>query len=205
MTELPSAAGRRHHEWEESYGDTPAPWDIGRPQSVFVALADARRIKGRVLDAGCGTGEHALMAAERGMEATGVDVASNAIAIAQRKAEARGLTSRFVTGDALRLGDLEEQFDTVLDCGLYHSFDDDDRARYVDSLRDVVKPGGQVLLCCFSNEQPGDWGPRRIHQDELRASFADGWSIQSIEPAQLEVSLDPPTAHAWLMTAARRH
>src|SRR3954465_12820286 len=106
MTDLPNSPGRPHHEWEESYGDTPAPWDIGRPQPVFVALADSGRIKGRVLDAGCGTGEHALMVAERGMDATGIDVASNAIAIAERKAEERGLSARFIAGDALQLGEL---------------------------------------------------------------------------------------------------
>jgi len=202
VTRDPSG-GRPHHEWEESYGDTPAPWDIGRPQPVFVALADSGRITGHVLDAGCGTGEHVLMVAARGMEATGVDVASNAIAIAERKAEERGVSARFVAGDALRLDELGEQFDTALDCGLFHSFDDESRAQYVASLRDVVKPGGRLLLCCFSNEQPGDWGPRRVHQDELRAAFATGWNIEAIEPAQLEVNLDPPTALAWLMTAIR--
>ena len=137
------------------------------------------------------------------MDATGVDVASNAVAIAERKAEERGLTARFVAGDALQLGELGEQFDTALDCGLFHSFDDEQRAQYVASLHDVVKTGGRLLLCCFSNEQPGDWGPRRVHQDELRAAFADGWNVESIEPTQLEVNLDPPTALAWLMTATR--
>jgi len=185
------------------YGGPPAPWDIGRPQPVFVALAEAGRLTGRVLDAGCGSGEHVLLAAAHGMDATGVDVASTAVAIAQRKAEERGLRARFVAGDALKLSDLSEQFDTVLDCGLFHCFDDDDRPRYVSSLGDVVGPCGRLLLCCFSNEQPGDWGPRRVHQEELRASFADGWNIESIEPTQLEVNLEPPTALAWLMVATR--
>jgi len=203
MTDGASCGARPPHEWDEMYGGGPLPWDIGRPQPVFVALADSGRIKGRVLDAGCGTGEHVLMVAERGMDATGVDVASSAIVIAERKAEERGLSARFVAGDALQLGDLVEQFDTVLDCGLFHSFEDEQRPRYVASLRTAVKPGGRLLLCCFSNEQPGDWGPRRVHQDELRAAFANGWNIESIEPAELEVNLDPPTAKAWIMIATR--
>lgn len=51
---------------------TPPPWDIGRPQPVFLALAEAGALRGRVLDAGCGTGEHAIMAAGLGLDATGV-------------------------------------------------------------------------------------------------------------------------------------
>src|SRR5579864_5129529 len=178
-------------EFDEMYAGTP-PWDIGRPQPVFLALAEAGAIRGRVLDAGCGTGEHVLMAAARGLEATGIDAAPTAIAIAERKAAERGLAARFLVWDALRLGELGEHFDTVLDSGLFHVFDDDRRAAYVRSLASVVPPGGQCLLCCFSDKQPGEWGPRRIRQDELRAAFADGWRVESIEAVQFETVLDPP-------------
>jgi SAM-dependent methyltransferase len=184
------------------YRATP-PWDIGRPQPVFVRLADAGRIRGRVLDAGCGTGEHVLMLAGRGFDATGIDAAPTAIASAQKKASERGLSARFLVWDALRLGELGERFDTVLDSGLFHVFDDERRTEYVRSLAAVTTPGGQCLLCCFSDAQPGDWGPRRVRQDELRAAFTDGWSVESIEPVEFETVLDPPTAHAWLMTAIR--
>ena len=184
------------------YAATP-PWDIGRPQPVFVSLADAGRITGRVLDAGCGTGEHVLMLVARGIDATGIDAAPTAIASAQRKATERGLSARFLVGDALRLSELAEQFDTVLDSGLFHVFDDQRRAEYVRSLSSVVPSGGQCLLCCFSDRQPGDWGPRRVRQDELRAAFADGWTVESIEPVEFETVLDPPIVQAWLMTATR--
>ena len=208
MTEMPRggvpgrAENRSVHEFDEMYRATP-PWDIGRPQPVFVRLADDGRIRGRVLDAGCGTGEHVLMLAARGMDATGIDAAPTAITLAQGKAAERGLSARFVVWDALRLGELGEQFDTVLDSGLFHVFDDARRADYVRSLASVVSPGGQILLCCFSDAQPGDWGPRRVRQDELRAAFANGWRVESIEAVDFETILDPPTAHAWLMTATR--
>ena len=49
-----------HPEWDANYtADTSAPWDIGRPQPAFVRLADEGRLTGRLLDAGCGTGENA--------------------------------------------------------------------------------------------------------------------------------------------------
>jgi SAM-dependent methyltransferase len=71
------AADRSVGDFDDSYIGTPA-WDIGRPQPLFVALAHQGAIRGRVLDAGCGTGEHALMAASRGLDATGIDASPRA-------------------------------------------------------------------------------------------------------------------------------
>lgn len=62
----------------------------------------------------------------------------------------------------------------MLDCGLFHIFTDDVRAAFVDSLRSVVAPGGRYFMLCFSDQQPGDWGPRRVTRDEIEAAFTDG-------------------------------
>ena len=189
-------------EFDASYqAAAKPPWDIDRPQPALAAAAN--QFSGRVLDVGCGTGEHALLAASRGLSALGVDAAPTAISRAQEKARQRGLDARFFVADALKLGTLGEQFDTVVDCGLFHVFDDDDRDRYVRSLADVVSPGARVFLLCFSDRQPGDWGPRRIREDDLRASFADGWDVDSIEPTTLELTFQPEPVQSWRGTITR--
>jgi SAM-dependent methyltransferase len=193
---------RRTEDFDALYAGTP-PWDIGRPQPAFLALAEAGAVRGRVLDVGCGTGEHVLMAAGLGFEATGVDAAATAIDAAKGKARDRGVTARFLVWDALRLAALGELFDTVLDSGLFHVFQDDDRPRFVDGLRAVLRPGGRYLMLCFSDRQPGAWGPRRVTQAEIRASFDDGWRVDSIEPARFDVTIDPNGAHAWLAAITR--
>ena len=193
---------RRTDDFDALYTGTP-PWDIGRPQPAFLGLAEAGAIRGRVLDVGCGTGEHVLMAAGLGLEATGVDAAATAIDVAKRKARDRGLTARFLVWDALRLAALGEHFDTVLDSGLFHVFQDDDRPRFVDGLRAVLRPGGAYLMLCFSDRQPGRWGPRRVTEAEIRASFDDGWRVVAIEPARFDVTIDPNGALAWLATITR--
>jgi len=187
---------------EDLYTGTP-PWDIGRPQPAFLALADAGAIRGRVLDVGCGTGEHVLMAAGLGLDATGVDLASAALRAAEGKARDRGVTARFLRWDARKLATLGEPFDTVLDCGLFHIFDGDDRVAFVDSLRSVLPPGGRYFMLCFSDRQPGEWGPHRVTQDEIRASFANGWQVDSIEPATIDITIDPDGVRAWLTALTR--
>src|ERR1022692_1097774 len=124
-------------EPDDMYASRP-PWDIGHPQPAFLSLALACLIQGRVLDAGCGTGEHTLMAAGLGLDATGIDLAASALRAAERKARERALTARFLRPDARQLADLGESFDTVLDCGLFHTFGGDDRAAYARSLRSVL-------------------------------------------------------------------
>lgn len=195
------------HDWDSSYGSaTPPPWDIGRPQPAFVRLADRGLLAGRVLDAGCGTGEHALLAAARGADATGVDVSPRAIERARGKAAERGLSARFEVADALSLSESGWVFDTVVDSGLFHVFDDGQRGRYVASLASLVGPGGTCHLMCFSDREPGDWGPHRIREDEIRGAFADGWTVTGIAADTFTINpvVDSPVAQAWLATIRRR-
>jgi SAM-dependent methyltransferase len=198
-----SPGGRRHEDFDTSYRTGTPPWDIGRPQAAFVRLLEAGEVRGHVLDVGCGTGEHALMAATAGFVAMGVDAAPTAIELAREKAAQRGLEVRFEAGDALDLSSLGTEFDTVLDCGLFHVFDDDDRPRFVASLGGVVAPGGRYFMLCFSDREPGDWGPRRVRQDELRRSFADGWRVDDIEETVLNLTTRPAGAQAWLASFTR--
>jgi cyclopropane fatty-acyl-phospholipid synthase-like methyltransferase len=195
-----------HPAWDASYtSGTPAPWDIGRPQPAFARLADEGRLTGRLLDAGCGTGENALLAAGRGADVTGIDVAPSAIARARAKAAQRGLTARFEVADALDLGRLGLTADTVIDSGVFHVFGHDDRARYIASLAAVLRPGGTCYLMCFSDRQPGTWGPRRIREDELRAAFSDGWAVESITADTFDINpLEGVTrVQAWLAAIRR--
>jgi cyclopropane fatty-acyl-phospholipid synthase-like methyltransferase len=187
-----------------------APWDTGRPQPAIIRLAEAGQIRGSVLDVGCGTGENLLYLAARGHDCCGIDFVPVAVERAKAKAAQRGIDARFLVGNALELNKLGRQFDTVIDCGLFHTFADEDRPPFIRGLAAVLRPSGLLHILCFSDEQPGTEGPRRITQHEIRDSFHDGWRVQHIEPIRFEAlerpdgpGSTPGGPKAWLATIER--
>ena len=143
----------------------------------------------------------------QGRGRVGIDISPRAIQRARDKAAGRGIAARFEVADALNLGQLGLTFDTVIDSGVFHVFDDDDRVRYVASLASVLEPGGSCYLICFSEHQPGDSGPRRVRQDELRAAFSNGSDVAEIVLEKFEIKPEAgfgtAAVHAWLATIRR--
>jgi SAM-dependent methyltransferase len=186
-------------------------WEIDRPQSAFVSLAENGGIRGTVLDVGCGTGDNALFFAERGHAAWGVDISPRAIATAQAKARARGLEeATFRCADAFDLAALGRSFDTVVDSGLFHLFADPvRRALYAKSLSSVVRPGGTLFVLGFSDREPTDWGgPRhRIAQEDFGRAFTEGWFVNYVRPAKWETAVPQHASRgggdAWLARIER--
>jgi SAM-dependent methyltransferase len=207
---MPSARLPTSHErragapWDASYVGGQAPWDTGQPQPAIVRLASEGAFAGAVLDAGCGTGENALLLASLGLQVVGVDVAETALSIARKKAADRGLDADFVVADALRLDRLGRVFETVLDCGLLHTFDRDERRDYVASLAAVTGGGGYLYVLCFSDVGP-ETGPHPVSQNELRAAFGpgSGWSVASIDADRCQTRFAAHGAPAWLAKIER--
>lgn len=184
--------------WDASYTDGRAPWEIG-VQPAIQRLVDRSAFSGAVLDAGCGSGDNSLLIASHGLDVLGVDVAGTAITRAREKASEQGSNAHFMYADALHLDRLERKFDTVLDCGLFHSFEGEERNEYAASLGSVTKSGGTVHVLCFSDTEPEKTGPHPVSEQELRGVFnrEAGWNIVSLAPERIETTFahDVP---AWL-------
>ena len=194
--------------WDTAYRSNRAPWDIGRPQPAIQRVADAGELFEPVLDSGCGSGEHALLAATIGLIVTGVDISPLAIERARAKARGRGLSAEFIVGDVLDLPSIERldpPFRSVIDTGCFHTFSDAERLQYAASLAAIVEPGGVFHLLCFSELTPGTDGPRRVTEQEIRATFRGDWRVALVLADTFAVSTDwdGPPPNAWLARIVR--
>ncbi|MGZ8630426.1 MAG: class I SAM-dependent DNA methyltransferase [Actinomycetota bacterium] len=189
--------------FDDAYVGVP-PWDIGRPQREVLRLAERGAFRTPVIDAGCGTGENALALAGSGLAVLGIDASPRAIGKAMNKARDRALVgAEFLVADVFALEGLGRRFASALDCGLFHVFDDHERPVYAASVHAALQPGGELHLLCFSHRESPGWGPRRVNEAELRATFAAGWEVREIVPAAFETNLETGEVQAWLATFVR--
>ncbi len=189
--------------FNSAYKGTP-PWDIGKPQPEIVRLAETGEIQGSVLDVGCGTGENALFLAGLDHEVWGVDSSTLAIRKAKAKMKERGVKVNFLNHNALELQTLKHKFESAIDSGLFHVFEDDERKLFAMSLASVLKPGGVYFMMCFSEKEPADWGgPRRVTQREIRDSFSSGWHVNYIRGARFGTNMHDIGGRAWLSSITR--
>jgi len=201
--------------WDIAYAEGGVPtWDLGRPQPAVIRLAESGAFGppgATILDAGCGTGENALLLAARGHRVVGVDIAWEAIQRARAKAAERRIEPApvFVVGDALTAPTAtqgSDRFNVALDVGLFHALGDDDGRRYAASLAAAVRPGGRAFIVCWSDRNPFGIGPRRVTRRELRSTFraSTGWRVDAIEAEELASRLPGRLVHAWLARLTRR-
>jgi ubiquinone/menaquinone biosynthesis C-methylase UbiE len=189
-------------DFDQIYQDG-APWDIDRPQNEFVQLEAAGEITGSVLDVGCGTGENALFLAAQGHDVWGVDITASAINTAKAKAKERNLRVTFLEQNVLGLHALGRTFETVIDSGLFHVLSDEGRPKFATSLARVLCHLGTYFMLCFSELQPGSYGPRRVTQGEIKNTFGRHWHINYIRPALMESTRSSSGIKAWLASISK--
>lgn len=201
-----------HQRFFEAYTKgASAPWDIGRPQPALVEAGRRGWVRGSVLEVGCGTGEHALHFAAAGHVVVGVDVVPAAIERAEAKAAARKLARppRFIVADVLGQSQAlsGRAFDTVIDMGFFHTLDDQERLVWRARLADLLAPGGSYVMVCFSDLVPGDAGPRRVSEADIRATFSQSGVLKVAKLERVEISSSRSGSEAgvpaWLARIVR--
>jgi len=164
--------------FDDAYKSRTAPWVIGEPQPAIVELQRAGWIHSKVLDIGCGTGEHTIFLTRLGYDVLGIDFAPHAVEQASANATEQGVDAHFEVADAMNLR-AEPGYQTIVDSALFHIFDDADRVRYVSSLHTAAQPGGLVHVLALSDAGRG-FGPQ-VSEAEIRDAFGDGWVLEALD------------------------
>ena len=189
-------------EFFERYEKGDLPWQIDRPQPEVLRLIEEGKFESPVLDLGCGAGDNALELARRGYRVLGMDLVPEALRLAREKAAKAGLAHppEFLLGDALSLGESGLEVETVLDCALFHIFEDEERPAYVRGLEAVLSPGGRLHILSFSELETREPGPRRLTQESITGAFGRGWTLEEAVRCRYWDRVRRDGAHAWRMT-----
>jgi 2-heptyl-1-hydroxyquinolin-4(1H)-one methyltransferase len=176
---------------EFGMGSRP-PWSLGEPQPEIAALIDQGKIRGDVLDAGCGEAAFALHMAALGHNAVGLDASPTAIKLAKEHAAAQGLTN--VSLEVADITDFtsypagsEGRFDTIVDSTLFHSMPVELREGYQQSIVRAAAPGASYYVLVFAKS--GGGGPANpVTEDELREVVSKYWVVDEIRPARIHAN-----------------
>ncbi len=203
---FPGSEGVSDGVFHAAYRTRRGMWRTGMPQPAVVDAIDRGWFScGRILDAGCGSGENAIAVARARASAHVVawDLVPEAVALARIKSRVAGVESRidFAAVDLRRPPDATS-FGEVLDAGVLHLFSDVDRSTYLRAIRRLLSPGGWFTAIVFSDAEKRAGGPRRMGRDELDGVLVEAaFEVVSIEAVRYETSAHEGGARAWMARA----
>ncbi|MFD3516030.1 class I SAM-dependent methyltransferase [Streptomyces sp. NPDC058657] len=162
------------------------PWDIGKAQPAVREMEADGRLRGEILDIGCGFGDNAIFLAVQGHHVTALDGSPIAIENARARATAQGVRVTFGVADATDLTGYEGRFDTVLDSALYHCLDDEQRLAYTAALHRATTPRALLTIMCVRDDLPAPARPTvGVSETNLRDTLgATGWTVTGLRPGQ---------------------
>lgn len=182
--------------FESAYrGDTDdmgarPPWSIGEPQPEILALIEAGRFHGDVLDAGCGEAATAIYLAERGFTTVGLDQSPTAIELARAEAAKRALSNAtFDVADISSFTGYDGRFGTIVDSTLFHSMPVDLREGYQQSIVRAAAPGASYFVLVFDGTNMPAGMANPVTERELRDVVSKYWVIDEIRPARIHANV----------------
>jgi cyclopropane fatty-acyl-phospholipid synthase-like methyltransferase len=181
--------------WEGLYATSDVsslPWYTPVLDKDFERALRQHSLEGkRILDLGTGPATHAINLAKRGFEVIATDISPSAIEKAKAAANAADVKIDFRVDDILHSELRANLVDVIVDRGVFHVLPPDQRPVYVDTVYRILRPRGWLLLKCFSDKEPGTYGPYRIAAKELRNYFREKFEVVSVVDTVFNGTLKP--------------
>jgi len=144
-------------DWEARYRAGDTPWEKGRPHPGLIWWLRERRLSGRIVVPGCGSGHDVRYLAAKGASVHGLDVAESALKSAAKYPLVGTEEYRLCDicqPDPSLVGTFDHAFEHTCFCALHPS----QREPYLHGLTSLLKPGGTLLAIFYLNpdhEEPG--------------------------------------------------
>jgi SAM-dependent methyltransferase len=137
----------------KSYGRGAVWYDLisqGLPGELGFYLKEAKKAKGKVLEAACGTGRIYLELLEAGADAYGFDLSKDMLRVLKEKAKTRGLSPKVKLAD-MRTFRYPEKFDLILIPynAFLHLEEREDQKKCLTNIRRHLRKGGRLILNIF--------------------------------------------------------
>jgi SAM-dependent methyltransferase len=165
----------------------PPPWNIGEPQPELAEVIRAGKVRGDVLDAGCGHAELSLALAADGYTVVGIEQSPTAVAAATEAAKERKLpNATFVQDDITTFTGFDGRFNTIIDSTLFHALPIESRDGYQQSVFRAAAPGASYYVLVFAKGAfPAGIQTKtnEVDEAELRAAVGKYWEIDEVRPA----------------------
>jgi SAM-dependent methyltransferase len=198
------AMAKTDRDWDQRYRDRTTPWDSGLPsKELRKVLAEVSVPRGHALDLGCGTGTNSVFLSDQGFRVTGVDCSPTALDLARQKMARAGVEVEWVEADVQRWGAGRAPFDFIFDRGCYHCCRGVDREGYLETLRNVTKPG-TILVCLAGNADETTPGPPRVMATDLCTDFEPMFRVLSLRPFRFEDPEEVEGPLGWSFLGERR-
>lgn len=184
----------------ERYESGQVPWDHELPPPEVIAVLQSLP-PGRALDLGCGYGRASIYMAQHGWQVDGVDFVAQAVAEAERRADAAGVaaSATFHLHAVTSLPFLSGPYDFAVDVGCLHNFDEEQISAYAHELQRLLRPGGLYLLFAHLRNEGDveDESWRWVAFETVLEKFAQGFVLTQVEHGTTQVGDNPPWHSAW--------
>ena len=146
---------------------------------------------GIFLDLGTGPGIQAMELAKKGFDVIGSDISGTVIERNKIMYETQYHNIKFVVDNILYSDFKENYFDYIFDRGCFHVFSEEDRPKYYNQIKRILKQKGILFLKCFSIDEPMKDGPYRFSHKDIHNIFSKNFHINVIKKTVYQGTLDP--------------